>query len=53
LKRPRFTLVNLSGIGYRSTSKLDVHSYSQSINKLVVIEDYESAFDAVTYRYLN
>jgi len=32
LKRPRFALVNLLGIGYRITSKLIAHSYSQSIN---------------------
>ena len=36
MKQPRVLLLNLSGIGFRSTSKMAVQSYSKaSINKSV------------------
>jgi len=33
VKRPRLLLLNLSGIGFRSTSKMAAESYSQGINQ--------------------
>ena len=33
MKRPRVLLLNLSGIGYRSTSKMAAQSYLQGINQ--------------------
>ena len=33
MKRLRVLLLNLSGIGFRSTSKLAAQSYSQGINQ--------------------
>ena len=33
MKRPRVLLLNLSGIGFRSTSKMAAQSYSQSISQ--------------------
>ena len=33
-KRPRVLLLNLSGIGFRSTGKMAAQSYSQGINQL-------------------
>ena len=33
MKRPRVLLLNLSGIGFRSKSKLAAQSYSQGINQ--------------------
>ena len=34
VKRPRVLLLNLSGIGFRNTSKMTAQSYSQGINQL-------------------
>ena len=33
MKRPRVLLLNLSGIGFRGTSKMAAQSYSQGINQ--------------------
>ena len=33
MKRPRVLLLNLSGIGFRSTSKTAAQPYSQGINQ--------------------
>jgi len=33
VKRPKFLLLNLSAIGFRSTSKMAGQSYSQGINQ--------------------
>jgi len=33
VKRPRLLLLNLSSIGFRSTSKMAAQSYSQAINQ--------------------
>ena len=33
MKRPRVLLSNLSGIGFRGTSKMAAQSYSQGISK--------------------
>ena len=33
MKRPRVLVLNLSGIGFRHTSKMAVQSYSRGINQ--------------------
>ena len=33
MKRPRVLLLNLSGIGFRGTSKMTAQSYSHGINQ--------------------
>ena len=38
MKRPKVLLLNLSGIGCRSTSKMAAQSYSEGINQQMCVE---------------
>ena len=40
MKRPRVLPLNLSGIGFRSTSKMAAQSYSQGVNQQKRVDLY-------------
>jgi len=52
VKRPRLLLLNLSAIGFRSTSKMAAQSYSQGINQQKCVRLFRYSDWLSRYPYL-